>query len=136
MRIGMLAELAGVSPRTIDYYTQMGLISEAARSNGKHRLYCEKALQTIKLIKELQKQHYSLEEICALLKEHNQDNLADKMLHIRNTLDQLQTELTSLYPSLQNSGRSGELQAFMREMAGKGTQVMQILLLLMGDPTL
>lgn len=133
MRIGQLAKEAGVSSRTIDYYTQLGLISVEARSCGKHRLYSESVLKTIKIIKEMQKQHYSLQEICNLLKNGLKEDCSNRMMEIRRSLDELQEELTKLHPFLQNKEMSAEMKAFSRELAGKGLQIMQFLLLLMGD---
>lgn len=133
MRIGVLAKEAGVSSRTIDYYTQLGLIREEARSCGKHRLYSEKALNTIKIIKEMQKQHYSLDEICKLLRNGLKEDYSNKMIEIRRSLDELQAELTKLHPILHNEELSAEMKTFSRELASKGMQVMQFLLMLVGD---
>ncbi len=42
MRIGELAELVGITPRTIRYYEEIGLLgSEPGRQLGKHRVYTE-----------------------------------------------------------------------------------------------
>ena len=39
LRIGELANLAGVSTRTVDFYTGLGLIEPAERTAGNFRLY-------------------------------------------------------------------------------------------------
>jgi DNA-binding transcriptional MerR regulator len=42
LRIGEVAELTGTTPRTIRYYEEIGLLSEAAgRAQGKRRVYSE-----------------------------------------------------------------------------------------------
>ena len=42
LRIGEVAELTGVTPRTIRYYEEIGLLGGGAeRVQGKHRLYTE-----------------------------------------------------------------------------------------------
>ena len=41
MRIGEVAELAGVTPRTIRYYEERGLLGHGTREKGEHRLYTE-----------------------------------------------------------------------------------------------
>jgi len=42
LRIGEVAELVGVTPRTIRYYEELGLLGTAAgRTKGAHRLYGE-----------------------------------------------------------------------------------------------
>jgi hypothetical protein len=39
IRIGELARAAGVSTRTVDYYTGLGLLEPAARTDAGYRLY-------------------------------------------------------------------------------------------------
>lgn len=62
-RIGELARLAGVSTRTIDYYTGLGLIKPVKRSKGNYRLYDDETLERIRRIEQLKAQKFSLEEI-------------------------------------------------------------------------
>jgi MerR family copper efflux transcriptional regulator len=133
MRIGALADLAGVSSRTIDYYTQIGLIQEEARSPGKHRLYSTDALITIKIIKELQKQHYTLNEIVLLFSGKENSKLFERVVSIRCHLDSLQQEVAQLYPTVRMSGSNHEVKALSRELINKGMQVVQALLVLLGE---
>ena len=39
IRIGEVAERTGVTPRTIRYYEEIGLLAGSARRKGEHRLY-------------------------------------------------------------------------------------------------
>jgi MerR family transcriptional regulator, repressor of the yfmOP operon len=39
MRIGEVAERVGVTPRTIRYYEEIGLLPDTTRAKGSHRLY-------------------------------------------------------------------------------------------------
>ncbi|MGI6712777.1 MAG: MerR family transcriptional regulator [Bacillota bacterium] len=133
MRIGELANLAGVSSRTIDYYTQIGLIQEVARSPGKHRLYSTDALINIKIIKELQKQHYTLNEIVLLFSGKENSKLFERVVSIRRHLDSLQQEVAQLYPAVRMSGSNHEVKALSRELINKGMQVVQALLVLLGE---
>ena len=41
MRIGEIADRVGVTPRTIRYYEELGLLGGAVREKGSHRLYTE-----------------------------------------------------------------------------------------------
>jgi DNA-binding transcriptional MerR regulator len=41
LRIGEIAERSGVTPRTIRYYEELGLLPRAEREQGKHRVYTE-----------------------------------------------------------------------------------------------
>lgn len=133
MRIGELAERAGVSPRTIDYYTHLGLFQEVGRSPGKHRLYSEEALKTIKMIKELQKQHYSLEEICSLFVGKEDPKILEKVVNIQKNLDSLQKEVAELYPIFQLNGQNLQFKAAFQELLSKRVQVIQALLILLID---
>lgn len=54
-RIGELSKLAAVSARTIDYYTTIGLIEPAKRSDKNYRLYSDETLQRLERIEELKK---------------------------------------------------------------------------------
>ncbi len=52
MRIGELAERVGVSPRSLRYYEEQGLLSPARNANG-HREYDEVTLDRARNIKDL-----------------------------------------------------------------------------------
>ncbi|MCT2590298.1 MerR family transcriptional regulator [Streptomyces sp. N2-109] len=52
MRIGEFAERVGVSPRSLRYYEQQGLLSPSRDANG-HREYEEAALDRVRNIKDL-----------------------------------------------------------------------------------
>jgi MerR family transcriptional regulator, repressor of the yfmOP operon len=41
LRIGEAAERSGVTPRTIRYYEELGLLPQGDRPHGKHRVYTE-----------------------------------------------------------------------------------------------
>jgi MerR family transcriptional regulator, repressor of the yfmOP operon len=41
LRIGELADRVGVTPRTIRYYEELGLLGGGGRAKGAHRLYTE-----------------------------------------------------------------------------------------------
>lgn len=66
-RIQELARRCGVSTRTVDYYTQLGLIRATERTRGNYRLYDEQAASRLELVKSLQAQRLSLTEIQARL---------------------------------------------------------------------
>lgn len=70
-----LADRAGVSPRTIRYYIQEGLLpSPEARGPGAH--YGPEHLDTLRIIKRLQYDHLPLAEIRRLLEEAGRDPAA------------------------------------------------------------
>src|SRR5436190_18702689 len=69
LRIGEVAERTGVTPRTIRYYEEIGLLGAAAeRIQGKHRAYSESDVERIKEILRLRDLlGLSLEQLSQLL---------------------------------------------------------------------
>jgi len=62
-RIGEVVEYSGVSRQTIHNYTTMGLLCEARRTEGGHRLYDEDVFERLDRIAEMKARNKSLEEI-------------------------------------------------------------------------
>lgn len=65
-KIGEIARLAGVSRRTVDYYTNLGLL-KPARSENNYRYYSEDTLVRLKLIEGMKEKRLTLGEIGELL---------------------------------------------------------------------
>ncbi|MFF0724842.1 MerR family transcriptional regulator [Streptomyces sp. NPDC004134] len=62
MRIGELAERAGVSTRTLRYYESRGLLPAADRGANGHRVYRDDALRLVAQIRTLQDFGFELED--------------------------------------------------------------------------
>ncbi|WP_333608392.1 MerR family transcriptional regulator [Arsukibacterium sp.] len=62
MYIGKLAQLCGVSTKTIRHYEQIGLLPPASR-RGSYRVYHERDIERLSLIKQAQQLGFSLAEI-------------------------------------------------------------------------
>jgi len=71
MRIGEVAELTGLTPRTIRYYEEIGLLAcdeTSNREQGKHRLYTQDDVQRIQeLVRLRDLLGLSLEQLTALV---------------------------------------------------------------------
>jgi Fic family protein len=64
LKVGELARLVGESVATIRYWTKMGLLSVGGLTKGGYQLYTPSAVETVRQIRELQKEkRLSLEEI-------------------------------------------------------------------------
>ncbi|MEW9698519.1 MerR family transcriptional regulator [Paenibacillus sp. SI8] len=104
-KIGELARLADVSPRTIDYYTKLGLIEPEKRSDTNYRLYSVETLNRLKRIESMKNEKYTLEEIKANLQQLNKvsqdDTVRDKLTSIQLHLEQLMKEAKELGPIIQ-----------------------------------
>ncbi|MBT4335472.1 MerR family transcriptional regulator [bacterium] len=70
LKIGQLAQIVGVLPSTINYYTNEGLLKSDGRSQGGYRLY--KKVKAIKQIKRIQflkdKKRLRIDEIKKVIK--------------------------------------------------------------------
>lgn len=69
MRIGELAELVGITPRTIRYYEEIGLLGpEVGRQQGKHRVYTQAdALRLTEIVRLKDLLGLSLEQLRTLV---------------------------------------------------------------------
>ena len=70
LRIQEVAAETGLTPRTIRYYEELGLLSPAARSEGDYRLYDAEDLERLRFIRGLRDDAgFSLAEIGQLLED-------------------------------------------------------------------
>ncbi|HSK49136.1 MAG TPA: MerR family transcriptional regulator [Solirubrobacterales bacterium] len=65
-QIGEVAELVGLSLRTVRYYEEVGLLSAPARTEGGFRLYGAEHIDQLLLIKQMKPLGFSIEEMRAL----------------------------------------------------------------------
>jgi DNA-binding transcriptional MerR regulator len=68
MLIGDLARLSDITPATIRYYEELGLLTAPRRSQSGYRNYSESTLEELRFIKKGQGLGFSLEEIREILK--------------------------------------------------------------------
>ncbi len=74
MQIGAAAEKAGVSRQSLQYYLMVGLLEATEVSSTGRRLFDDKAVQRIKLIKKLNESGYPLRAIRELFMEGHTDS--------------------------------------------------------------
>jgi MerR family mercuric resistance operon transcriptional regulator len=67
LRSGQVAAEAGVNLQTLRYYERRGLLAEPERSLGGHRLYPERAVTIVQVIKSAQRLGFTLDEVAELL---------------------------------------------------------------------
>jgi DNA-binding transcriptional MerR regulator len=100
MKIGQLAQIAAVNPRTIRFYESKGLLSPASRSSNKYRQYTDKELSHLLFIRRAQSLGLSLGEIqmllqykiagrCSGLKSHLEDLLKVKIAEMKKRAAEL-----------------------------------------------
>lgn len=73
MRIGQLADRAGVTPRTIRYYESLGLLGPSERKGSGFRYYTEAELGLLQKIAAYKELGLSLEEIATVLPLYSDD---------------------------------------------------------------
>jgi DNA-binding transcriptional MerR regulator len=72
LRIQAVADQVGLTPRSIRYYEEIGLMKPAARSDGAYRLYDADDVARLQFIKALRDETgFSLAEIGQLLEDEN-----------------------------------------------------------------
>nr|WP_209862698.1 MerR family transcriptional regulator [Paenibacillus shirakamiensis] len=101
-RIGELAKIAGVSERTIDYYTKMSLIIPETRTQKNYRLYSSETLNRLERINQMKQEKYTLEEIRAKLELWNdvtdETDVTNKLSALEMHMQQLEREVKELEP--------------------------------------
>lgn len=89
MRIGELAEKAGVTPRTIRYYENLGLLQPSDREGKGFRYYTEAELARLQKIDCLKSLGLTLEEIASVIDLYfegaNEQKAKQKVLEILQT---------------------------------------------------
>jgi DNA-binding transcriptional MerR regulator len=80
LHIGEMAQLLGVTTKTIRHYHRVGLLAEPTRSQGDYRLYDASALRRLLRIRRLQSLGLSLKQIKAILGEPDQQRSLREVL--------------------------------------------------------
>jgi MerR family copper efflux transcriptional regulator len=138
-KIGELARLSEVSPRTIDYYTKMGLIQPEARSDTNYRLYSDETLTRLKRIENMKREKYTLEEIKASLvlwtKVSQDEIVTDKLTSIQLHLQQLQKEVQEIRPIIDKL-KPSQMKKLNKVLTPHTVACIEALLLLLGKSPL
>ncbi|MDH3296502.1 MAG: heavy metal-responsive transcriptional regulator [Acidimicrobiia bacterium] len=103
MRIGQLAEEAGVTTKTIRYYESIGLLHEPARSSSGYRAYDPSVLERLQFIRDAQQSGLSLSEIASVLELKEQGTTSCQ--HTRSLLTRHLEELDEQIRRLQETHR-------------------------------
>lgn len=120
-RIGQVAETTGLSKRTIDYYTSLGLLTSERTASG-YRLYDESVIHQIEKIEYLKSQRLSLQEILASFTEREQKTGET----IYQEVQQLQTTVEGLEQRLLQSTEV-EKQAIRLELSRRLTLIASLI---------
>lgn len=89
MRIGELAAAAGVSNRTVDFYTNLGLLRPAERTSGGFRLYDPSSVELIATIRRLEASGMALDDIAKDLAGAGTADFTEVMSRLGHDLEAL-----------------------------------------------
>ncbi len=73
LTIGRLSDLTGVGIDTIRYYERIGLLPTPPRSSGRHRVFTEAIVATLRFVRRSRDLGFSIDEIRTLLRLANAD---------------------------------------------------------------
>lgn len=137
-RIGELAKAGGVSERTIDYYTKLGLISPEKRTLKNYRLYSHETLLRLKRINELKQEKYTLEEIRQTLAKWDAapeiHHVSDRLSHLELQMQQLEREVKELSPLLEKM-KPGQARRLLLNLLPQGAACIEAIRLFLEQAT-
>ena len=101
MRIGELAERAGVSTKTVRYYESLGLLAEPERTGSGYRVYDPAALDRLRFIRDAQATGLSLTEIRSILelKDHGERTCEHTRSLLHRQIDDIDARIAALTES-------------------------------------
>src|SRR5262245_58452909 len=112
LRIGEVAERAGVTIDTVRYYEKRQLLPTASRTEGGFRLFTAETVKRVQFIKQAQELGFSLDEIGELLTIGG----ASECRRVRDHLKVKLTELRNVSITLRQLGEKFRLQEETRRL--------------------
>ena len=98
LRVGSLAELTGLTVRTLHHYDELGLVRPSRRTAAGYRLYDDATLHTLQFIRRARDLGFSMAEITELLglwRDRERSSAAVKRL-AQGHVDALQRRIDEL----------------------------------------
>lgn len=122
--------MANVTKRTVDYYTNMGLL-KAERSASNYRYYSVEELERLRRIEEYKRKNLSLEDIKELLKPNTKSpsEIEETGLQLKNKMNGLNEELREVI-SLIEKDEKNELH-LKKQISHESITLIQSLLVLL-----
>ncbi|MCK1986191.1 MerR family transcriptional regulator [Peribacillus simplex] len=122
--------MANVTKRTVDYYTNLGLL-KAERSASNYRYYSVGELERLRRIEGYKRENLSLEDIKDLLKKDKETASAieEKGLQLKNKMDGLNEELQEFISLIEKDGKSEFL--LKKQISRESMALIQSLLVLL-----
>lgn len=99
MRIGEVAERAGVNVQTLRYYERRGLLDPPPRTPSGYRIYAMDTVRLVRFIKRVQELGFSLTDVEDLLRLREEDIHSESA---RNVVQEKQASIRSRILDLQS----------------------------------
>jgi DNA-binding transcriptional MerR regulator len=132
-RIGELSVKTGVSPKTIRYYEQVGLLPPARRAGNGYRLYDEADVERLRFVRGARALDFALDEIAEILTFRDRGTppckyvmgvVRDRIHAIQErirSLEQLSGELAALYDAGQHLPEDVQMRTCVCHLIQTGT---------------
>lgn len=136
LRIGEVAELLGITPKTIRHYHAIGLLAEPPRYDNGYRLYTPTDLRRLQTIRRLQRYGLTLRQIQFILDSDNTDGDLKQFLLQRDAelsaqIDLLQRQQARIRAALNGTEKPAStvptrtvVEAVLRPMGSALTDVL------------
>ncbi|KMY31365.1 transcriptional regulator [Lysinibacillus xylanilyticus] len=124
--MGELAEKTGITKRTIDYYTHIGLL-EAERSTSNYRYYAPAMIERLHFIEQRKQQGLSLVDIQHELNITPHEEIDVQMLRVK--MQNLEQDVTFLLERI-NKQDNKDIEKIKKNVSPESIALMQSLLLL------
>jgi len=122
-----LSEIAKVTKRTIDHYTNLGLLI-AERSPSNYRYYDESAIEQLNFIEDCKQKGLSLDEIKQLLLEKEAEEI--DVLELRLKMKNLEKDVTKVLSHFDKEDETN-YEYVKRNISKESLSLIQTLLLLL-----
>jgi len=129
LRIGEVAERSGVTPRTIRYYEERGLLPRGERAYGKHRLYSQADIDRLQELTRLRDLlGLTLEELRSMIVAEDARADVRRRFHASESAEEQLALLDEALPHIETQldlvrGRIAQLQELERELVEKRRSV-------------
>ena len=133
LRIGQVALRSGVTPRTIRYYEELGLLPASDREQGKHRIYTESDIERLKEVTRLRDLlGLSLDELRSVVVAEAVRADARRRFHESESPDERRAALEEALPHLETQlglvrRRRAELQELESDLVDRRKRALRAL---------
>lgn len=126
LKIGELAAICNVTKRTVDYYTNLGLL-EVERSSSNYRYYDRSSIERLHFIEKCKKDGMSLDEIKKQILEKNTEEIDIHELRLK--IIGLEKEVSQVLSHLNNDELKNSAQ-IKKNISHESLSLIQSLLFL------